>query len=297
MVEIKFSFRYDLCIKKINISVKGDKKMDVKIGETIVLALIASGFGALISNIFQIVNKIIDQRNKSKEYIREDEKKYIVKKERAYIAAIERLLEIQDGFFYSREDMMFRFTEEKKKDINNSNREFIKLSPLIRLYSSDEVYNFYYHLAQYAEFSYSNGPRLIYSGRELFNQKVTILAKLMQEDLGYRVYNKSNIIIECPKCGKSHDLFSKCNCGITYFQYIYLSDAGNILKDVQRFIAENKIEDDYKEKLNKQVIKLREIFDSKKVDYSALALENERIFEIVNEIKERLSFKENDIYE
>lgn len=108
------------------------------------------------------------------------------------------------------------------RDYNEKvNITFAEISPQLRLYSSDKIFNKYYELATYARFSYApkNGPRLFENSKWAYDMQITLLARLMQEDLGYRKYNIQHDMIICPECNCEHDIVSKCpRCGMTYSQ-------------------------------------------------------------------------------
>lgn len=64
--------------------------------------------------------------------------------------------------------------------------------------------------------------------------QITLLARLMQEDLGYRKYNFEHDMIVCPECGCEHDVVSKCpQCGLAYSQFEI--KAQEILNQMQGF--------------------------------------------------------------
>ena len=74
-------------------------------------------------------------------------------------------------------------------------------------------------MATYACFAYASqdGPKLIENSKWAFDMQITVLARLMQEDLGYRKYNDGIDVVICPKCGCEHDVISKCpTCNMTY---------------------------------------------------------------------------------
>lgn len=185
--------------------------------ETIQIAIISAGLATLINCIFQLVNKLIDNSKENKE--NKDKKKslYIDKKEKVYIAAIGRLLQIRRGFDYTRE--MVNHNKQILANIEKENMEFSKIAPQLRLYSTDKIFNKYLVLAKYASFAYApqTGPRLIVNSKWAYDMQITLLARLMQEDLGYRKYNTDYDVINCPECGCRHDMISKCpQCGLTF---------------------------------------------------------------------------------
>ena len=191
--------------------------MEINMNETIQIAIISAGLATLINCIFQLVNKLIDNSKENKE--NKDKKKslYIDKKEKVYIAAIGRLLQIRRGFDYTRE--MVNHNKQILANIEKENMEFSKIAPQLRLYSTDKIFNKYLVLAKYASFAYApqTGPRLIVNNKWAYDMQITLLARLMQEDLGYRKYNTDYDVINCPECGCRHDMISKCpQCGLTF---------------------------------------------------------------------------------
>lgn len=185
--------------------------------ETIQITIISAGLAALINCIFQLVNKVIDNRKERRE---SDDKKlimYLEKKEKVYIAAIGRLLQIRRGFDYTRE--MVINNDHLRDIIEKDSLSFAEFSPQLRLYSTDRIFNKYHDLAANARFAYApqNGPRLIENSKWAYDMQITLLARLMQEDLGYRKYNSEHDIIICPDCGCEHDIVAKCpRCGMTF---------------------------------------------------------------------------------
>lgn len=187
--------------------------------ESIQIAIISAGLAALINCLFQLVNKLIDNAKERRENISKELATYKEKKEKTYIAAIGRLLQIRRGFDYTRE-MVIR-SNQLRDYIAKENRVFAEISPQLRLYATDKIFNKYHELAAYARFSYApqNGPRLMEDSKWAYDTQITLLARLMQEDLGYRKYSFEHDMIICPECNCEHDIVSKCpQCGMTYSQ-------------------------------------------------------------------------------
>ena len=66
-------------------------------------------------------------------------------------------------------------------------------------------------------YAHENEPRLFEDSKQAYNMQITLLARQMQDDLGYRKYNNSCDTIMCPECGIEHDIILKCpNCGMSY---------------------------------------------------------------------------------
>lgn len=185
--------------------------------ENIQIAIISAGLAALINCFFQFGDKIfnyIKERHENKDKKRDD---FNEKKERAYIGALKRLLQIRHGFDYTKEDLAR--SEQHKEMIKKDNDSFAEISPQLRLYSPDKIFNMFQELVVFARFAYApqNGPRLIENSKWAYNLQITILARLMQDDLGYRKYNPDHDLIVCPNCGKEHDFISKCpKCGLSF---------------------------------------------------------------------------------
>lgn len=110
-------------------------------------------------------------------------------------------------------------SNQLRDNIEKENVAFAEISPQLRLYSTDKIFNKYHELASYARFSYApqNEPRLIENGKWAYDMQITLLARLMQENLGYRKYNFEHDMIVCPEYGREHDIVSKCpQCGMIY---------------------------------------------------------------------------------
>lgn len=188
--------------------------MDISILNTV----ISAGMGALVAGGFALANKIID-RNEQRKISRENKKdEYLTKKEEAYVGALGYLLNIRRGFDYTQDDV--RLNDCIKKEIKESIELLKKNAPLIRLYSSDRIYRFYHNLTEYCQYAYArnNGKRLFEESKEAFNNQITILSRLMQEDLGIRKYDDFPDKITCPECAREHDIFKTCFCGLTFEQ-------------------------------------------------------------------------------
>ena len=200
--------------------------------ETVVIAIISASLSALINCIFHLINKGIDNSKERKKAEEEKLAAYIEKKEKVYIAAIERLLQIERGFSYTRE--MVDYSEKIQEKIDSDNMAFAKISPQLRLYSTDKIFNKYTTLAYYTRFAYAsqNGPRLMEEDKWAFDIQITLLSRLMQEDLGYRKYNPDLDTSVCPECGCEHDIISKCpQCKMSYNDLVKKSQ--EILKQMK----------------------------------------------------------------
>ena len=113
------------------------------------------------------------------------EAEYLSEKKKAYLEVLQWLAEIRHGFDVTRSPMG-RLDSAIQKRIEKLNDNMPLLSARLRLYSSDEIYNLYWQLAHYAIFAYSpsNGPHIAGSAKDLFSHSITVLARMMQDDLG-----------------------------------------------------------------------------------------------------------------
>lgn len=186
--------------------------------EKILIAIISAGLATLVNCIFQLFNKLIDNRREDRKQFKAEKKEYIEKKETVYIATIDRLLQIRRGFDFTRE-MLFQ-DEKLQKIFESQNTSYEKISAQLRLYSTDKIFNEYMRLFQFSRFSFApeSGPRLIENSKWAYDMQIILLARQMQEDLGYRKYNSDLDLIVCPECGKEHDIVSTCSCGLTFSQ-------------------------------------------------------------------------------
>lgn len=101
------------------------------------------------------------------------------------------------------------------KEINENAPE---LSAKMKLYASDEVFNLYYQLSQFGKYAFTQSigqSRLTEDGKGIFSMYTTILARMMQEDMGYREYIGNPETVICPNCGREHDAYKTCKCGMT----------------------------------------------------------------------------------
>lgn len=185
--------------------------------ETVVIAIISGCSGAFITCMFQLINKWIDKKKGDRDREYEEAKLYRDKKEEVYIVALDRLLQIRRGFDYTSNDYMQSKVFREKVDADNA--VFISIAPKLRLYSTDKIFRDYQKLALCSKYSFAkpNGPRLIENSKWAFDLKVTLLARLMQDELGYRRNRDTVDTIQCPECGTVHDIVGKCpKCGMTY---------------------------------------------------------------------------------
>ena len=187
--------------------------------ETVQVAIISAGLAALINCIFQIINRLVDLKKASIDKEEEEAKMYKEKKEQVYIAALDRLLQIRRGFDYTSDDYMK--WEKVRERLDTENSTFITISPKLRLYASDRIFREYQKLALWSKYSFAplNGPRLFENSKWAFDAQITLLAHLMQAELGYRKEGDEQDTVQCPNCGAVHDIVLRCpNCGMTYEQ-------------------------------------------------------------------------------
>ena len=187
--------------------------------ETVQVAIISAGLAALINCIFQIINRLVDLKKASIDKEEEEAKMYKEKNEQVYIAALDRLLQIRRGFDYTSDDYMK--WEKVRERLDTENSTFITISPKLRLYASDRIFREYQKLALWSKYSFAplNGPRLFENSKWAFDAQITLLAHLMQAELGYRKEGDEQDTVQCPDCGAVHDIVLRCpNCGMTYEQ-------------------------------------------------------------------------------
>lgn len=185
--------------------------------ETVQVAIISVGLAALINCIFQIANKVIDLKQTKNIKNEEKARLYQEKKEQVYIAALDRLIQIRRGFDYTSNNIMH--SNQLQEIINKQNQDFIQIAPKLRLYAPDNIFNQYQCLVSWGKYAYAapHGPRLFEESKKTYDLQITLLARRMQDDLGYRKYNNIHDTIQCPDCGTIHDIVGKCpTCGMTY---------------------------------------------------------------------------------
>lgn len=193
--------------------------------ETVQVAIISASLAALINCIYQLINKLIDLKKESNDKNAEEAKLYKEKKEQVYIAALDNLLQIRRGFDYTFND----YVESKKirEMLDTENSTFIKIAPKLRLYASDRIFREYQKLSLWSKYSYAsmNEQRLSENSKRAFNVQVTLLAHLMQAELGYRTDEDEQDSVQCPDCGTVHDIVIRCpKCGMTYEQLQFKAD-------------------------------------------------------------------------
>ena len=191
---------------------------DHQMEEKIIIAIISAGLATLVNCIFQFVNKLIDNHREDKKQAQENKNEYIEKKEKVYIASIDRLLQIKRGFDFTRE--MLSQNKKLQKTVEIQNLSHAEISAQLRLYSTDKIFNEYMRLLQFSRFSYApeSGSRLFEESKWAYDLQIKLLARQMQEDLGYRKYHEEPDLIMCPECGIMHDIVSTCSCGLTFSQ-------------------------------------------------------------------------------
>ncbi len=184
---------------------------------SILIAVISAGLGAFTVEIFKLINKLIDNKKEKREYEEKGKKDYLEKKETVYSAAIGRLLQIRKGFDITREQL--NIYPAIKDDYEKKEKAFDEIAPKLRLYSDDRIFNIYHSLAQRKIYAYAREgePRLCEDAKKAYEKQITILSRLMQEDLGYRKYISEPETIICPDCGFEHDIVGTCpNCKMTF---------------------------------------------------------------------------------
>ena len=156
----------------------------------IVIAIISAGLSAFVTCTFQMINKFIDMKKGKRDKEEEKERIYSEKKEQVYIAVLDRLLQVRRGFDYSKE--FVERNDEYKKWLDEQNQKYMEISPKLRLYASDTIFRLCKHFILYARFTYTpiTGPKLSEKSKELYDIGISLVARFMQEDLGYRKYSK-----------------------------------------------------------------------------------------------------------
>lgn len=203
--------------------------------------LISAGVGALVTGIFQIINKIIDAVKEKRKTKKQDKDTFYGKREQAYLQALRKLLFIRKGFDITRE--LLDRNETLKKEYDNEIDSFRMIDPTIRLYASDKIFQQYNNLTSYKIYAYctENSWRLSEEAKKAFDIKINILSRLMQQDLEYREYDSEPNIIKCPQCGREHDAFVTCYCGLTY------EGLQNYLDKILKLPQEQKRKEDEKQ--------------------------------------------------
>lgn len=188
----------------------------------ILLTALASGFlSAILVKLLDILQEWkkqkVDEKLRLKKKKEDAYDSYIQEKKNIYIEALKKLSELRAGF-----DVTYDFpytNQELNKKIDELNRNASEVSAKIRLYASDDVFSVYWQLAHWSKYAYTHSSgqwRLSQESKEQFSIYTTLLARLMQKDLGFREYVEDPEIITCPKCGQKHDAYQKCKCGLTW---------------------------------------------------------------------------------
>ena len=195
--------------------------MDKETIVEIVLAAFASGFlSAILVKLLDILqerrNQKVEEKLRRIKKAEDEHNCYIEEKKYIYIEALKKLAALRSGF-----DITYDFPYNNEqinnmiKDINQNAQE---LSAKIRLFASDEVFDVYSQLAsgrRYA-FTHNEGPKISSFDKKRLEIYVTLLARLMQKDLGFREYLEEPEMIKCPDCGFFHDAYTTCKCGMTW---------------------------------------------------------------------------------
>ena len=183
----------------------------------ILIAVISAGLASLVNCIFQLVNKLIDLKKSNRDNDKKQKALHQEKKEQVYIAALDRLLQIRRGFDYTSLD--YQRYDKVREMFDAGNSAFVSVSPKLRLYASDRIFRMYQQLASWSEYALAppHGPRLMENSKWAFDAKISLLAHLMQAELGYRNDREGCDSIQCPGCGTVHDIALKCpKCGMTF---------------------------------------------------------------------------------
>lgn len=189
---------------------------------TILTAALASGLcTAILSKLLDIISMHLKQKNDEKVRLAKEKEEfynnYLHEKREAYIEALKKLAIVRAAFDITYENVCI--DSQIREMIENMNRDAPLMSAKIRLYSTDEIYHLFWRLSKWTIFSFPRNyeqQRLMENGKEMFSLYTTILARLMQNDLGYRDFVKKPDLIKCPKCGKEHDAYKTCECGLSW---------------------------------------------------------------------------------
>ncbi len=194
--------------------------------ETIIIAIISAGLGALVSFVGSIIFKLIEIRSNRKDKIEErknnNEDKYIEKKCEAYSKALNYLIYLKKTFRISKEEMVNN--QETREMVNEAYSEVKNSSAAIRLYASDDVFNFYESLVdKYHPFSFTNKQeKLSEESIKSFDHYIATLSRIMRKDLGYKDIDcDTEDLIVCPKCKNKHPIYQPCKeCKLSIFEYL-----------------------------------------------------------------------------
>lgn len=181
------------------------------------IAIISAGLGSFFSLIQSTIILVVERKNRNKKIKEEKQDKFKTRKEEAYLGALNKLLLIKKGFSITREE--YSRSVKLQDEFKHNNNELANVDSVFRLYASDQVFNFYFDLTNnYSKYSFARESdwRLGKDEKESFDILVSVLSRLMQKDLGYREYDETPITIKCPNCGREHDAFKDCNCGLTF---------------------------------------------------------------------------------
>lgn len=183
--------------------------------QIIIIVLISAGSSTLITSVFGIITIVIQYNlnKKDKLYERKEDVKseFLECKKDIYIKALNKMLFIKRGLSITREEL--RRFDKLREEYNSQLQETKYIDSNLRLYASDSIFNFYENLIlYYTKYSYADDcePRLMEEEKIKFNLLITALSRMMQKDLGYRKFDSDVEMIECPKCGKKHDIIDNC---------------------------------------------------------------------------------------
>ncbi len=213
--------------------------------QDIIIAVISSSaIGVFISTISQplvdLIRCKIDIKKANDERDHKLHQELLCKKENTYIRALEYLMRIRRGFDVS--DYHLNIAPQRfKEEISETNNLALELGPLIRLYSTDEIFEMFYQLSKWSRYSYSK-TRLFENSKENYVLMYNYLSKLMQEDLGYSKGFRQEIAkIACPRCGTIHDFdCPRCpSCKMEFDEMIKLINQ----KEEEQFEQQNKTEE------------------------------------------------------
>ena len=200
--------------------------LDQEVIIPIIVSILSSGvLSAVITKLMDYTHENTVRRVEEKKNAKEKQERYrdeyITEKKDVYIQALKMLAEIRIGLDHTVKGP--NMPASVRQRIQEVNRNATDLSAKMRLYASDDVYDLYWHLSRWSVFAYSNhnsSGTLVERCKNYYSTYTTMLARLMQADLGYRDYVSNPEMIKCPKCHRQHDAYQTCRCGMTWNQTI-----------------------------------------------------------------------------
>ena len=189
--------------------------------ELVMTFVAGGGFAAFLMKLMDFWHeksiRKAEKEQREQEKLEAYEETYLSEKKAVYLDVLSQLAEIKFGF--NEVISPLSSDTDNLKRVKQMNEGAAALSARMRLYSSDEVYNLYWQLAQWSIFAYTRPTgawRLGEDGKRNFSIYTTVLARLMQAELGFRELISDPEKVVCPNCGVEHDAYKTCQCGWTY---------------------------------------------------------------------------------